>query len=127
MASVLVVEDDRDILCALEEALRSEGWEVVTAASAEEASTAGRSRAIDVVLCDVLLDDGNTGRHVEEAFARQPGLNHVPFAFMTASPREANRLSDHFVLRKPFATSEVVKLLNHALGDHPVRRSRLRA
>ncbi len=117
MARVLVVEDDVDILSAVQEALDGEGWEVVTAASAEEASIAGRFRGIDVVLCDVLLNDGRSGRTVQEAFATDLGLGQVPFTFMTASPREANKLADEHVLRKPFGTSEVVAFLNHALCD----------
>jgi hypothetical protein len=67
---------------------------------------------VDVVLCDVLLDASRNGRTIKEAFARHLGLGHVPFAFMTASPREARNLTDEYVLRKPFGTWEVVGFLN---------------
>lgn len=124
MARVLVVDDDRDILSAVAEALTAEGWEVVIAASAEEASSAGRYRDFDVVLCDVLLDGGRNGRAIKEAFARVLGRDQVPFAFMTASPREANRLSGEYVLRKPFAVAEVVALLKYAICDRATQRTR---
>lgn len=123
MPRVLVVEDDLDILTAVEEALAGEGWQVVTAASPEEAFIAGRSGGIDLVLCDVLLNDGRNGRTVKEAFATELALGHVPFAFMTASPREANKLTDEHVLRKPFGTSQVVAFLNQALGGEARRAS----
>ncbi len=123
MARVLVVDDDLDILSAVQEALAEEGWDVVTAASAEDAAIAGRFREIDVVLCDVLLNDGRHGRSVKEAFGNALGLAQVPFAFMTASPREASKLRDEYVLRKPFGTSEVVAVLNDALCDRARKRS----
>jgi two-component system KDP operon response regulator KdpE len=124
VARVLVVDDDLDILSAVQEALAEEGWDVVTAATAEEASLAGRCREIDVVLCDVLLNDGRHGRSVKEAFGTTLGLGQVPFAFMTASPREATSLRDEYVLRKPFGSSEVVELLNDALCDRARKRTR---
>jgi DNA-binding response OmpR family regulator len=124
MARVLVVEDNLDILSALQEALTAEGWDVITATSAEEAPIAGRCRQIDVVLCDVLLDNGRSGRAVKEAFATDLALALVPFAFMTASPREANSLSEEFVLRKPFAISEVVAFLNEAICDEATNGTR---
>src|SRR5438045_9756527 len=57
MPRVLVVEDDADILAAITEALTEEGWDVVPAPTAIEAMSAAQSAAVDVVLCDVLLDD----------------------------------------------------------------------
>jgi len=117
------VEDNLDILTAVEEALAGEGWEVVAAASAEEDSVAGRAGGIDLVLCDILLNDGRNGRTVKEAFAAELGLGHLPFAFMTASPREAIRLTDQHVLRKPFGTSEVVAFLNQALGAEATKQA----
>jgi CheY-like chemotaxis protein len=116
MPTVLVVEDNSDILGAVSEALAEEGWEVVAALSVDEATTAAQSRRIDVVLSDVLLgNDGTDGTALRDRFASQ-GLGHLPFAFMTASTREAARLAGELVLRKPFAVSEVVEILNAALS-----------
>jgi DNA-binding response OmpR family regulator len=80
MARVLVVEDNLDILSAVQEALAGEGWDVIAVTSAEEAPIAGRCRQIDVVLCDALLDNGRNGRAVQEVFATDLALAQVPFA-----------------------------------------------
>jgi CheY-like chemotaxis protein len=115
MRAVLVVDDVPEILNAISEALSEEGWEVVAARSGEEAMAAARSRTIDVVLCDVLLDQGNDGLALRDEFARRD-QGHIPFVFMTASSREAERLGAVLVLRKPFSVSEVVETLNVAVS-----------
>ena len=66
MPTVLVVDDNSDIVSAVSEALTEEGWDVVAVLSAKEATPAAQSRKIDVVLCDVLLGDGTDGPDLRE-------------------------------------------------------------
>jgi CheY-like chemotaxis protein len=116
MATVLVVDDARELLSALGEALTEEGWEVVAAASAREALEAVRSRPVDVVLCDVLLgaEDGRSLRH---AFAGEPRLSEIPFVFMTASTREVRSSGLEYALPKPFSITDVLGILERARRD----------
>lgn len=122
MPTVLVVDDNSDIVRAVSEALTEEGWNVVAALSAKEATPAARSHKIDVVLCDVLLGDGTVGPDLRDSFARG-GLGQIPFVFVTASTREAARLEGELVLPKPFAISAVVGILDSALKRTDVRLS----
>ena len=115
MPRVLVVEDDADILAAITEALTEEGWDVVPAPTAIEAMSAAQSAAVDVVLCDVLLDDDTKGTTLRRLFVSQ-GLGCLPFAFMTASTHEMARLRGEIVLRKPFAISQAADILRAALA-----------
>jgi CheY-like chemotaxis protein len=114
MPTVLVVDDNSDIVSAVSEALTEEGWDVVAVLSAKEATPAARSRKIDVVLCDVLLGDGTNGPDLRDTFAGG-GLGQIPFVFVTASTREVARLGGELVLPKPFAISAVVGILDTAL------------
>jgi len=120
MPTVLVVDDNSDIVSAVSEALTEEGWDVVAVLSAKEATPAAQSRRIDVVLCDVLLGDGTDGPDLRKTFALG-GLGQIPFVFVTASTREVARLEGELVLPKPFAISAVVGILDTALKRTDVR------
>jgi DNA-binding response OmpR family regulator len=117
--TVLVVDDSVDILSALSEALRDEGWVVIGAVTVPAAMHAVKRHKIDVVLCDVLLDAGTDGMALRHQFIEQ-GSGHIPFTFMTASLREIASLKreGESVLRKPFAVSEVVRFLGAAIARH---------
>src|SRR5207244_3375010 len=55
---VLVVDDEPQILRALQTNLRGAGYEVETAATAEEALAAAAMRPPDAVILDLVLPDG---------------------------------------------------------------------
>lgn len=114
MPVVLVVDDELDLLAALSDALNAEGWKVLVAGASRHALTAARSCPVDVVLCDLLLD-GEDGRTVKEAFARERELRRIPFVFMTASLLEAHKLSSEPIIEKPFRLSRLVTVLEGAL------------
>jgi two-component system KDP operon response regulator KdpE len=62
-ARVLVVDDERQILRALQTSLRGAGYEVETAETAEKALAAAAMRPPEAVILDLLLPDG-TGTDV---------------------------------------------------------------
>ena len=62
-ARVLVVDDERQILRALQTSLRGAGYEVETAETAEKALVAAAMRPPEAVILDLLLPDG-TGTDV---------------------------------------------------------------
>ena len=62
VADVLVVDDDAELRTLIEVTLRSQGHEVRTAATAEEALLASAQRRADLLLLDVRLE----GRHGDE-------------------------------------------------------------
>ena len=55
---VLVVDDEPQILRALRTSLRGAGYEVETAATAEEALAAAAMRPPEAVILDLVLPDG---------------------------------------------------------------------
>src|SRR5258708_26560777 len=58
-ASMLIVDDEASILEFLSMLFESEGFAVETARSAAEAQRALASKSYDLVLCDILMPDGN--------------------------------------------------------------------
>ncbi|MDX2014222.1 MAG: response regulator transcription factor [Myxococcaceae bacterium] len=59
MARLLVVEDDRNLREALAETLVDEGYDVSTAATLAEARAVLRAGAVDVLVLDLMLPDGD--------------------------------------------------------------------
>ncbi len=55
MATILIVDDEKSIRVTLQEFLRTEDYEVLTAESAEEAFDLMAKQAIDVVVSDIIL------------------------------------------------------------------------
>ena len=58
-ALVLVVDDEPQILRALQTSLRGAGYEVATAATAEQALSTAATRLPDAVILDLVLPDGS--------------------------------------------------------------------
>jgi CheY-like chemotaxis protein len=115
MSTVLVVDDDLDLLTAMTEALTEEGWGMVAVRSVPEAMRAVREREIDIVLCDVFLSDGGDGRALKEALARDARACHLPFVFMTASVPQVRNADGEGILCKPFRIPDLVEFLRRAL------------
>lgn len=115
MSTVLVVDDDLDLLAAMAEALTEEGWGMVAAPSAQEAMRAVREREIDIVLCDVFLSEGGDGRALKEALARDGRACRLPFVFMTASVPQVWNADGERILCKPFRIPDLVEFLRGAL------------
>ena len=79
---VLVVDDEASARDAMEGMLLRWGCEVVTARDGSDAVEHARKRRPDVVLCDLSLNDGETGVHVVECLRRACGPTLV-CAFIT--------------------------------------------
>jgi len=55
MATILIVDDARSTLRALEVILKREGYAVLTAVSGEEGLTCIEQQEVDLLLCDVKM------------------------------------------------------------------------
>ena len=70
---VLVVDDEPQILRALQTNLRGAGYDVVTAANAEDALAEAAMRPPDAVILDLVLPDGHAPRSRDSSAA---GVTH---------------------------------------------------
>ncbi len=102
---LLLVDDDEDIRTIARMSLeRIGGWEVVAAASADEAEAAARAAAPDAVLLDVMMPDVDGPATLERL---RPLIGAAPVVFLTAKtqPADLERLTSlgaAGVLAKPF-------------------------
>ena len=116
--SVLIIDDDREALFALEALLESRGFSVTQAESGERAIEALNSKAFDLIVCDVQMPD-MSGIQVAEFVKSHPEFRFIPLALLTAnSDLESvlaglNAGADTYIL-KPYRADELVARV-HAL------------
>jgi CheY-like chemotaxis protein len=86
-ASILIVDDDRGSLLAMEEVLRSLGARLVTASSGEEALRCVLEEDFAAILMDVRMpgiDGFTTARMIRE----RSRSRHTPIIFLTAAQED---------------------------------------
>ena len=88
---VLVVDDDPRNRKVMRAMLGSEGWDVVEAASGEEALQAAAKSDFDLCLLDVMMP-GIDGYEVAKHLEGDPRTTHVPIIVVSALQDEESRL-----------------------------------
>jgi len=81
--SVLFVDDEPDLLRLIRGLLEEEGFQVLTSESAEEALAQLKATRPDIILADIKLP-AMDGFQLYEQVRKTPGLDTVPFVFVTA-------------------------------------------
>jgi len=110
---VLVVEDEMVVAMMLEGLLKDLGYRVIKAARVGRAANLAATEAIDVAILDVNLA-GAPSYPVAEALRRRG----IPFVFASGyAPGSLHAdFQDVPVLRKPYLSHDVRRLLAEALG-----------
>ena len=108
---ILVVDDEQDLLEILKFNLETEGYEVSTACSAEEALTLNVGE-FDLLLLDVMMG-GMSGFAMAKKLKSDPATEHIPIVFLTARDTENDTVTgfnlgaDDYI-SKPFSIREVL-------------------
>ena len=128
--TVLVVEDDNIIREGLQISLRQDGYDVLTAATQNEAlDTISGNQTIDAFLLDVMLPDGDGYTICREIRKK----SDVPILFLTACDDEVHTVlaleqgADDYIA-KPFRIRELLarmKAILRRAGKDVVQQSRI--
>ena len=126
-ARILVVDDEEDICAILKLNLSKEGYEVVTANSAEEALTLDIA-SFNLLLLDVMMG-GISGFELTHRLKADPATAGVPVIFITARDTEDDAVegldigADDYI-SKPFSIREVVSRVKAVLRRTAARRGK---
>ena len=117
-ASVLIVDDEKNILSTLSRALRVEDYDVDVAGNGELAAKRLGAKAYDVLLLDVQLPDTDGLTILRQL--REQG-NAVPVVMMSGhgtieTAVQATQLGAFTFLEKPVGTEQLLLTLRNALG-----------
>lgn len=105
---ILIVENEPLVAFDNEHALRDAGYDIVATVDTVPDAMAAMDAELDLVLADVALSDGGSGRDVAEA-ARAKG---VPLVFVTGScPDDAHSLAIG-CLSKPYSQRDLLAAID---------------
>ncbi len=121
--SILVVDDEPNIVLSLEFLMTQAGYEVSTAADGEAALQCIEAAPPDLVLLDVNIPKRN-GYEVCETIRANPNWDRVRVVMITAKGRDVEREkglalgADDYII-KPFSTHDVVDKVAEVLASGP--------
>lgn len=111
--TIMIVDDERDLVRALEFSLKREGYRCCSAGSGEQAlERLGRSPLPDLILLDLMLPD-MSGFDLCRHLRSRRETRRIPVMMLTAKADEVDRVTgfevgaDDYVV-KPFFTSELI-------------------
>lgn len=115
-ATVLMVEDNRDILQNNRELLTLEGYRVLTAETVKEAQAILKNHTPDLILLDILLPDGNGIQYCQAL----RGENNIPILFLSALDSSEAKVQGLLsggdgYMTKPYKNSELLAYIKALL------------
>jgi DNA-binding response OmpR family regulator len=118
MKSVLIVDDEPDLLGLLGEILADSGYAVLTALDGDVAVALARDEAPDGILLDFMLP-GMDGAEVVEAVRKEAARPSVPVIMMSSLDeslvQRTGAAYDAF-LRKPFRVEDMLEVVRRVFG-----------
>jgi CheY-like chemotaxis protein len=115
--TVLLVDDNRDLLHFLERLMADAGWTLLTAESATEAKRLMLEHKPNAALLDYMLPDGNGVELGVEFLQTVPQMLVIVMTGTILPPEEEALCEEHNfpVLRKPFLASDVMNQIRSRL------------
>jgi CheY-like chemotaxis protein len=115
--TVLLVDDNRDLLHFLERLMANDGWTLLTAESATEAKLLVEKHKPNAALLDYMLPDGNGVELGVEFLQAVPQMLVIVMTGTILPPEEEALCEEHNfpVLRKPFLASDVMNQIRSRL------------
>lgn len=121
--TILVVDDDLDLLEALSCSFEQAGFTTITAVDGNEALEKARSHSPDLILLDLVLPELD-GFTVCEILRRERATAGIPIVMLTGLTSQLNRFAgldcgavDY--VTKPVGPDELISRIRHLLGGSP--------
>lgn len=119
-ARVLVVDDDADLLKALNLRLRAAGYEVITAQDGMTATQLAVKLQPDVIILDIGMPGGD-GHVVGERLRSNLTTSAIPVIYLTARDSEKDRLKAQEMgalgyLVKPCKPQEIISMVARSVA-----------
>ena len=115
--TVLLVDDNRDLLHFLERLMADAGWTLLTAENATDAKRLMQENRPNAALLDYMLPDGNGVELGVEFLQSVPQMLVIVMTGTILPPEEEALCEEHDfpVLRKPFLASDVMNQIRSRL------------
>jgi len=83
-ASILIIDDDVDIVEAMRVVLESKNYQVFSARDGEEGLKRVRSDKPDLIILDVMMETGDKGFDVAREIKKNEDYKNIPILMLTA-------------------------------------------
>ena len=113
---VLVVDDDDLVRTVAVDTLEDAGFEVIEAATAEEALDRCEERTADVLFTDIMLSGNLDGLDIAERC--REAHPDIPVIYTTGYSLRAHRpVPGSRLLHKPYQSAELVRVISAVVGQ----------
>jgi two-component system response regulator VicR len=122
MTRIMVVDDEPDLLEVVRLILESDGYQVVTAGSGQEALDKMEKEKPDLVLLDIIMPKMD-GWEVFSRIKADPKTTDIPVIMLTAKDQRIDKLIGLHVVRvddyitKPFGRAELLERIKRVLQE----------
>ncbi len=122
MTKIMVVDDEPDLLEVVKLILESDGYQVVTANSGQEALDKIEKEMPDLVLLDIIMPRMD-GWEVFSRIKGNPKTHDIPVIMLTAKDQRIDKLIGLHVVRvddyitKPFGRAELLERIKRVLQE----------
>ncbi len=121
-ATILVVDDEPNIVLSLEFIMQKEGYDVRIAKDGEEALQAIKEKVPDLVLLDIMMP-AMSGYEVCQRIRANPEWKDIRIVMLTAKGREVDQekgmaMGADDYITKPFATRDLIARVKMNLGEN---------
>ena len=112
MKSILIIEDEKDIVDLIEYHLKQSGFSVTSALDGSTGLERARKKRPDLIILDLMLPEMD-GKDICRSLKSNPLTQSIPILMLTAKAEESDRLigfelgADDYVT-KPFSPKELV-------------------
>ncbi len=115
MKTILLIEDNVEILDNLKEYLELAGYRIISATNGEEGLEIALQHIPDLIVCDVLMP-GIDGYEVLRRLKQKPASANIPFIFSSSLSEKVDKFqaialgaNDYFV--KPFEPEMIIRAI----------------
>jgi DNA-binding response OmpR family regulator len=121
MSKILIIDDEPELVKAIEVRLKANGYEVETAYDGEQGIKKAEEFRPDLIILDIVMPKLN-GYEVCKILKSKQDTRNIPILVLTASQqRELEKkclaLGAKVALMKPFETEELLLLVKQLLGN----------
>ena len=116
--TILIADDEPDILEIISYNLRNEGYETITAKDGNEALQKASVHKPDLIILDIMLPDGN-GVDICTEIKSNEATRHIPVLLMSANINNALKFNESAAegfISKPFNIDDLLEKVQHIVA-----------
>ncbi len=129
--NILIVDDSRTQLFALEKVLKAEGVKTYTAENGKQGILLARHIQPDLILMDIVMPEIN-GFQATRYLSRQQDTGHIPIIIISGSDQQSDKawglkLGAKDYIRKPVDRDALLQKISHWTAEVGVEKTRVPA